>query len=110
MIFGFFTSGVFAICARAGADFVLLDMEHSGIGTDTVRILLAAARGTGVPPFVRVPGNASHLIAPVLAFPATRWRRGSPRSAPGLHGTSHNRSPRRGGSPPWRLQSREETE
>jgi 2-keto-3-deoxy-L-rhamnonate aldolase RhmA len=66
MVFEFFTPGLFAICARAGAEFVLLDMEHSGIGMDTLRMLLATARGTGVAPFVRVPGNAPHLIAPVL--------------------------------------------
>ncbi|MFI5013911.1 MAG: HpcH/HpaI aldolase/citrate lyase family protein [Hyphomicrobiales bacterium] len=66
MIFEFFTPGLFAICARAGADFCLIDMEHSGIGMDTVRAQLAFARGTGVAPFVRVPANAQHLIAPVL--------------------------------------------
>ncbi len=66
MIFEFFTPGLFAICKQARADFVLLDMEHSGIGMDTIRTQLAAARGTGVAPFVRVPGNAYHLIAPVL--------------------------------------------
>jgi len=66
MIFVFFTPGLFAICARAGADYVLLDMEHSGLGMDTLRMLLATARGTGVAPFVRVPGNVPHLIAPVL--------------------------------------------
>ena len=66
MVFEFFTPGLFAICARAGADFVLLDMEHSGVGMDTLRMLLATARGTGVVPLVRVPGNAPHLIAPVL--------------------------------------------
>jgi 2-keto-3-deoxy-L-rhamnonate aldolase RhmA len=41
-------------------------MEHSGVGMDTIRMQLAAARGTGVAPLVRVPGNAPHLIAPVL--------------------------------------------
>ena len=66
MIFEFFTPGLFAICGRAGADFCLLDMEHSGIGIDTVKAQLAFARGTGVAPFVRVPANAHHLIAPVL--------------------------------------------
>ncbi|SDR59261.1 2-dehydro-3-deoxyglucarate aldolase/4-hydroxy-2-oxoheptanedioate aldolase [Rhizobiales bacterium GAS191] len=66
MIFEFFTPGLFAICAQAGADFCLIDMEHSGIGMDTVKAQLAFARGTGVAPFVRVPTNTHHLIAPVL--------------------------------------------
>ena len=61
MVFEFFTPGLFAICKQAGADFVLLDMEHSGVGMDTIRLQLAAARGTGVAPLVRVPGNAYHL-------------------------------------------------
>ena len=66
MIFEFFAPGLFAIAARSGADFVLLDMEHSGVGIDTIKAQLGAARGTGVAPYVRVPGSAHHLIAPVL--------------------------------------------
>ena len=66
MIFEFFAPVLFAIAARANADFVLLDMEHSGVGMDTIKAQLGAARGTGVAPYVRVPGLAHHLIAPVL--------------------------------------------
>jgi 2-keto-3-deoxy-L-rhamnonate aldolase RhmA len=66
MVFEFFTPGLFAIAARSGADFIILDMEHSGVGMDAIRGQLGAARGTGVMPFVRVPGSAHHLIAPVL--------------------------------------------
>jgi 2-keto-3-deoxy-L-rhamnonate aldolase RhmA len=66
MAFEFFTPGLFAIAAQSGADFILLDMEHSGVGMDGIRAQLAFARGTGVAPFVRVPGREHHLIAPVL--------------------------------------------
>lgn len=66
MAFEFFTPGLFALAGQAGADFVVLDMEHSGVGPDTIKTQLALSRGTGVAPFVRVPGSAHHLIAPIL--------------------------------------------
>jgi 2-keto-3-deoxy-L-rhamnonate aldolase RhmA len=66
MAFEFFTPGLLPILGQSGADFVVLDMEHSGVGPDTIKAQLGAARGTGVVPIVRVPGNAQHLIAPIL--------------------------------------------
>lgn len=66
MAFEFFTPGLLPILGQAGADFVVLDMEHSGVGPDTIKAQLGAARGTGVVPIVRVPGCASHLVAPTL--------------------------------------------
>jgi len=66
MAFEFFTPGLPAILAAAGAEFVILDMEHSGIGMDALKVQLAAARGLPLMPFVRVPAGESHLIAPVL--------------------------------------------
>ena len=66
MVFEFFTPGLMSLLGQAGADFVVLDMEHSGIGPDTIKAQLGAARGTGVVPIVRVPGCAAHLIAPIL--------------------------------------------
>ena len=66
MAFEFFTPGLMPLLGQAGADFVILDMEHSGVGPDTIKAQLGAARGTGVVPIVRVPGSAAHLIAPTL--------------------------------------------
>jgi 2-keto-3-deoxy-L-rhamnonate aldolase RhmA len=66
MAFEFFTPGLLPMLAAAGADYVVLDMEHSGVGPDTIKGQLGAARGTGVVPIVRVPGKAPHLIAPIL--------------------------------------------
>jgi 2-keto-3-deoxy-L-rhamnonate aldolase RhmA len=66
MAFEFFTPGFCQIAANAGAEFVIFDMEHSGIGIDTIKAQIAFARGTGVAPFVRVPGLHYHLIAPIL--------------------------------------------
>jgi 2-keto-3-deoxy-L-rhamnonate aldolase RhmA len=66
MCFEFSTSGVARLADAAGADFVMFDMEHTGWGMDTLRQLLAAARGTGVTSLVRVPGAQRQFVSPVL--------------------------------------------
>ena len=66
MAFEFFTPGLMPALAAAGADFVLLDMEHSGVGIETVKAQIAACRGLRVVPLVRVPGCHYHLVATVL--------------------------------------------
>jgi 2-keto-3-deoxy-L-rhamnonate aldolase RhmA len=66
MVFGFPSAGVVRAAAAAGAEFVVLDQEHTGFGTDTIRELLLAARSTALMPFVRVPAIEYHLIARVL--------------------------------------------
>jgi len=66
MAFEFFTPGLSPVLAAAGAEFVLLDMEHSGISIETIKAQIAYAHGAGIVPMVRVPACAYHLIAPVL--------------------------------------------
>ncbi len=66
MAFEFFTPGLAPVLAAAGAEFVLLDMEHSGIAIDTVKAQVAYAHGAGIVPMVRVTACAYNLIAPVL--------------------------------------------
>ncbi len=66
MAFEFFTPGLPAVLARAGAEFVILDMEHSGVGIETVKAQIAASHGAGIVPMVRVPGCHHYLVAPVL--------------------------------------------
>lgn len=66
MAFEMFTPGLFAIAEEAGAEYIVLDMEHSGAGPEIMKDQFAFARGTAVMPFVRVPGLAHHLIAPML--------------------------------------------
>ena len=66
MAFEFFTPGLSQIMANAGAEFVILDTEHSGVGIETIKSQVAYARGTGLAPMVRVPGTHYHLIAPML--------------------------------------------
>jgi 2-keto-3-deoxy-L-rhamnonate aldolase RhmA len=64
--FEFFTAGLMAVLTEARAEFVLLDTEHSGVGIETIKMQIAASRGLGIVPMVRVPGCHYHLIAPVL--------------------------------------------
>ena len=66
MAFEFFTPGLAPVLAAAGADFVLLDMEHSGVSIETIKAQIAFAHGAGIVPMVRVPACEYHLIAPVL--------------------------------------------
>jgi 2-keto-3-deoxy-L-rhamnonate aldolase RhmA len=63
MVFEFATPGVARIAASAGADFVVFDQEHSGWGIDTIRMLVATARGAETVPLVRVPATQYHFIA-----------------------------------------------
>ena len=46
----FFTPGFCQIAANAGADFVIFDMEHGGVGIDALKAQFAFARGTGIAP------------------------------------------------------------
>ena len=66
MIFEFFTAGMPAIIASTGADFALFDMEHTGLGFETFKQLVAGCRGMGVAPMVRVPATEYHFIARAL--------------------------------------------
>jgi 2-keto-3-deoxy-L-rhamnonate aldolase RhmA len=66
MAFEFFTPGLAPVLSDAGAEFVLLDMEHSGVSIDTIKAQIAYAHGAGIVPLVRVPSCVYHLIAPVL--------------------------------------------
>ena len=66
MAFDLFTPGLAPTLAAAGAEFVLLDMEHSGASIDTIKAQIAFAHGAGIVPMVRVPACLYHLIAPVL--------------------------------------------
>src|SRR6476469_8796563 len=50
MTFEFFTPGYPAICREAGAEFILYDMEHSGVGFETMKAQFASCRGLAFPP------------------------------------------------------------
>lgn len=57
--------------AQAGADFVLIDGEHTGFGWETMTPVLAATRAEGSVPFVRIPSATRENIALALDIGAT---------------------------------------
>jgi 2-dehydro-3-deoxyglucarate aldolase/4-hydroxy-2-oxoheptanedioate aldolase len=66
MIFEFFTPGIAQICKAAGAEFILFDMEHTAVSTETLRQQMALCRGLGIAPYVRVPAAEYDFIARML--------------------------------------------
>jgi 2-keto-3-deoxy-L-rhamnonate aldolase RhmA len=66
MIFEFFTPGIAQIAKNAGAEFILYDMEHSGIEYGTIKEQFAYCRGLDLVPMVRVPTTQYHLISRAL--------------------------------------------
>lgn len=66
MAFEFMTPGLPTIVQQCGADFLILDTEHSGCGIETIKQQVASARGLDLYPIARVTGSHYHLIAPVL--------------------------------------------
>jgi 2-keto-3-deoxy-L-rhamnonate aldolase RhmA len=62
MAFEFASPGLAQIVAAAGADFILLDMEHSGWSFETVKSQIAHAHGAGLAPFVNTAGDDYNII------------------------------------------------
>ncbi len=62
MIFEFFSPGISKILSNAGSEFVIYDMEHTGLQFETLKWLLATCRGLPLEPMVRVPtGNYTYM-------------------------------------------------
>ncbi len=66
MIFEFFAPGMPQVLKAAGCEFALFDMEHSGLGFETLKMLAAGCRGIGIEPLVRVPRSEYHFMARAL--------------------------------------------
>jgi 2-dehydro-3-deoxyglucarate aldolase/4-hydroxy-2-oxoheptanedioate aldolase len=66
MAFEFFSPGLPQICRNAGAEFVLYDMEHTGLSFETLKTQVALCRGLDIVPMVRVPRGEYHFIARAL--------------------------------------------
>jgi 2-keto-3-deoxy-L-rhamnonate aldolase RhmA len=65
-LFEFATPGIGQILKAAGADFAVLDMEHTGFGFDTVRQVVRYCQAAGLPLVVRVPSQQRHHISRAL--------------------------------------------
>jgi 2-dehydro-3-deoxyglucarate aldolase/4-hydroxy-2-oxoheptanedioate aldolase len=66
MTFEFFSPGMSAILANAGCRFVFYDMEHTGLGFETLKWLFATCRGLPIEPMVRVPRGEYTWLARAL--------------------------------------------
>ncbi|MBM3643645.1 MAG: hpch/hpai aldolase [Alphaproteobacteria bacterium] len=65
-LFEFATPGIGQIVKAAGADFAVLDMEHTGFGFDTVRATVKSLQAAELPCVVRVPSQARHHVSRAL--------------------------------------------
>ncbi len=66
MVFECFSPGLPTLCRNAGAEFVLYDMEHTGLGFETLKTQFALCRGLDIVPMARVPRGEYHFIARAL--------------------------------------------
>ncbi len=66
MVFEFFSPGVAKVLEHAGAEFIIYDMEHTGISLETIKAQVAHCRGLNVAPMVRVPRAEYHFLARAL--------------------------------------------
>jgi 2-dehydro-3-deoxyglucarate aldolase/4-hydroxy-2-oxoheptanedioate aldolase len=66
MTFEFFSPGMSAILANAGCRFVFYDMEHTGLGFETLKWLFSTCRGLPIEPMVRVPRGEYTWLARAL--------------------------------------------
>lgn len=66
MCLEFATPGIGPLSASAGAEFAVFDMEHTGWGLETIRMLAATSRASDLVPIVRVPATDYHFIAHAL--------------------------------------------
>ena len=66
MVFEFFSPGVAQVLKLAGAEYIIYDMEHTGVGLETIKAQVAHCRGLDIAPMVRVPRGEYHFIARAL--------------------------------------------
>ncbi len=66
MIFEFASPGLATIVANAGADFIMYDMEHSGLSEAEIKRQVAYCRGLDIVPLVRPPEKSYAATARLL--------------------------------------------
>ena len=62
----FAVPSISTILASAGADFIIVDMEHTAFTIEKVENIVRAARGSNLPSIVRVPTIERHFISRAL--------------------------------------------
>ncbi len=66
MVFEFFTPGLGPLLQGVGCEWVVLDMEHSGVGMATIKEQIAHARGLDIAVWVRIPELRYSAVARAL--------------------------------------------
>lgn len=66
MVFEFFSPGIAQCYKNAGAEYIIYDMEHTGLGYETLKTQIAHCRGLDVAPMARVPRSDYHFLARAL--------------------------------------------
>ncbi|MGD1924809.1 MAG: HpcH/HpaI aldolase/citrate lyase family protein [Paracoccaceae bacterium] len=66
MVFEFFSPGLPQIMFSAGCEYLIYDMEHTGIGFETLRDQVSFCRGLPITPMARVPRGEYHFLARAL--------------------------------------------
>jgi len=66
MVFELVSAGLPAVLHSAGCDYVLYDMEHSGISMAEMKVQLAACRGLGLVPIVRPSAKTYEQVSLLL--------------------------------------------
>ena len=62
-IFEFATPGIGYLVRNAGADFMVLDLEHSAASFETAKLVVLSARAASIPIVVRVPSRDAKDLA-----------------------------------------------
>ncbi len=65
-LFEFATPGIGQILKAAGADYAVLDMEHTGFSFETVRQVVRYCQAADLPLIVRVPSQHRHHVSRAL--------------------------------------------
>ncbi len=65
MVFEVFTPGIAQIMTQAGCEYIIYDMEHSGVSVETLKMQVAACRGVTTPLARPIVGRYD-CIAPLL--------------------------------------------
>ena len=66
MMFELLGPGVPQILVHAGAEYVIYDMEHTGMSLETIQAQIAYCRGLPLAPMARVPRGEYHFLARAL--------------------------------------------
>ncbi|MEE1545389.1 MAG: aldolase/citrate lyase family protein, partial [Alphaproteobacteria bacterium] len=66
MVFEFANPGTATVLAGAGAEYVIYDMEHSGISEEEIKRQIAYCRGQDIVPLVRPPDKSYATTARLL--------------------------------------------